>query len=231
MVVIELGTWRCGRIGGASTTNLAWSSASACNSTGHTLGPADGERLSDGRGAEALRFHLRILTTLSNPGGLCRYHNLLHQQDQPNVESQMAQQSIFGPFFATMFLTLIVWVYMYIRRIHFINNAEISPNDLAAPGALARLSPAAISNPSDNLKNLFEMPVLFYALALYLFVTNQVDAAYVYAGWVFAAFRVLHSAVHCTFNLILLRFCLYAVSTVALWFIAIRAAVRYFGVL
>jgi hypothetical protein len=143
----------------------------------------------------------------------------------------MAQQSIFGPFFATMFLTLIVWAYMYVRRIHFINNAKISPNDLAAPGALARLSPAAISNPSDNLKNLFEMPVLFYALTLYLFVTNQVDAACVYAGWVFAAFRALHSGVHCTFNLILLRFCLYAVSTVALWFIAIRAAVRYFGVL
>jgi hypothetical protein len=30
---------------------------------------------------------------------------------------------------------------------------------------LARLSPAAVANPSDNLKNLFELPVLFYALA------------------------------------------------------------------
>jgi len=136
----------------------------------------------------------------------------------------MAQQSIFGPFFATMFLTLVVWVYMYVRRIHFITSNKIRTNDLAVPGALAKLSPAAVSNPSDNLKNLFEMPVLFYALALYLFVTSQVDAAYVYAGWVFAAFRALHSAVHCTFNLVLLRFWLYAVSTVALWFIAIRAA-------
>ena len=96
---------------------------------------------------------------------------------------------------------------------------------------MAKLSPAAVSNPSDNLKNLFEMPVLFYALALYLFVTSQVDAAHVYAGWMFAGFRALHSAVHCTFNLVLLRFWLYAVSTVALWFIAIRAALGYFGVL
>jgi hypothetical protein len=140
----------------------------------------------------------------------------------------MAQQSIFGPFFATMFLTLVVWVYMYVRRTHFITSNKIRPNDLAVPGALAKLSPAAVSNPSDNLKNLFEMPVLFYALALYLFVTSQVDAAYVYAGWVFAAFRALHSAVHCTFNLVLLRFWLYAVSTVALWFIALRAAFVHF---
>ena len=143
----------------------------------------------------------------------------------------MAQQSIFGPFFATMFLTLVVWVYMYVRRTHFITSNKIRPNDLAVPGALAKLSPAAVSNPSDNLKNLLEMPVLFYALALYLFVTSQVDAAYVYAGWVFAAFRALHSAVHCAFNLVLLRFWLYAVSTVALWFIVIRAAFAHLGVL
>jgi hypothetical protein len=69
--------------------------------------------------------------------------------------------------------------------------------------------------------------VLFYALALYLFVTNQVDAAYVYAGWIFVAFRALHSAVQRTFNRIMLRFYLYLISALALWFMAIRAALAY----
>jgi hypothetical protein len=141
----------------------------------------------------------------------------------------MAQTAIFGPFFAAMLLTLLVWVYMYIRRISFITKNNINPNDLAVPGALAQLSPAAVSNPSDNLKNLFEIPVLFYALALYLFVTNQVDAAYVSAAWIFVAFRALHSAVHCTFNLVMLRFYLYLFSTLAVWFIAVRAALFYLG--
>ena len=141
----------------------------------------------------------------------------------------MAQQAIFGPFFAMMILTLVVWGYMYVRRIHFIKTTKLSPNDLAVPGELARLSPAAVSNPSDNLKNLFELPVLFYAFALYLFATGQVDAAYVYAGWIFAGFRALHSAVHCTFNLVMLRFWLYAISAAALWFMMIRAALRHFG--
>ena len=141
----------------------------------------------------------------------------------------MAQTAIFGPFFATMLLTLLVWVYMYIRRISFITKNNINPNDLTVPGALAQRSPAAVSNPSDNLKNLFEIPVLFYALALYLFVTTQVDAAYVSAAWIFVAFRVLHSAVHCTFNLVMLRFYLYLFSTLAVWFIAVRAALFYLG--
>jgi hypothetical protein len=117
---------------------------------------------------------------------------------------------------------------MYIRRISFIISHNISSQDLAVPGALAQISPAAVSNPSDNLKNLFEIPVLFYALALYLFVTKQVDATYLSAAWLFVGFRVLHSAVHCTFNLVILRFYLYLIATVAVWFIAIRAAVSYF---
>ena len=141
----------------------------------------------------------------------------------------MAQQAIFGPFFATIFLTLLVWVYMYIRRISFITRNKINSKELAAPGALAQLSPPGVANPSDNLKNLFEIPVLFYALVLYLFVMNQVDVVYVNAAWVFVVFRALHSAVQCTFNLIMLRFYLYLIATLAVWFMAIRAALTYFG--
>ena len=140
----------------------------------------------------------------------------------------MSQTTIFGPFFATMLLTLLVWMYMYVRRIHFLTRNEISAVDMAVPGALAAISPAAVSNPSDNLKNLFEIPVLFYALALYLFVTHQVDATYVNAAWIFFAFRALHSAVHCTFNLVMLRFYLYLIAALALWFMFARAVLGYF---
>lgn len=136
----------------------------------------------------------------------------------------MPQHAIFGPFFATMILTSIVWIYLYIRRISFITRSQVSPKELAVPGKLAQISPPAVSNPSDNLKNLFEIPVLFYGLVLYLFVTQQVDAVYVSAAWIFVLFRVLHSAVHCTFNLVLLRFYCYLFSTLAVWFMVGRAA-------
>ncbi|MFZ0660158.1 MAG: MAPEG family protein [Candidatus Binataceae bacterium] len=140
----------------------------------------------------------------------------------------MEQTAIFGPVFAMMLLTLVVWVYMYVRRIGFITSGNFSREDMT-PMAFARLSPPAVANPSDNLKNLFEIPVLFYVLVLYLFAVKQVDALYVDAAWIFVTFRVLHSAVHCTFNLIMLRFYLYLIATVAVWFIAFRAGVTYFG--
>jgi hypothetical protein len=141
----------------------------------------------------------------------------------------MHQTAIFGPFFATMLLTFVVWVYMYARRIPFIRSSGLTPGELAIPGRLAEISPAEISNPSDNLKNLFEIPVLFYALALYLYVTQQVDALYVAAAWIFVVFRVLHSAVHCTVNIVMLRFWLYFASTAAVWFMLFRAALAPLG--
>jgi hypothetical protein len=134
---------------------------------------------------------------------------------------------IFAPFFSMILLTLIVWLYMYARRIPFIRANKLRDDQLT-PLEFARLSPPAIANPSDNLKNLFETPTIFYVLALYLHVTQSVDGVYLAAAWVFVAFRVLHSLVHCTFNLILLRFSLYAISTLALWFMAIRAGVQAF---
>jgi len=135
----------------------------------------------------------------------------------------MDQTAIFRPFFAMMLLPLVVWVYMYARRIPFIQQTGLTPGQLT-PAELARLSPPAVSNPSDNLKNLFEIPTVFYALALYLYATSQVDAVYLATAWVFVAFRVLHSAAHCTINVVIVRFWLYCVSTLALWFMAIRGA-------
>ncbi|MBD2255885.1 MAPEG family protein [Nostoc parmelioides] len=141
----------------------------------------------------------------------------------------MRQDAIFSPFFASMFLTFLVWVYMYIRRISFITTRKLKPQDLAVPNTLAQISPPSVFNPSDNLKNLFEIPVLFYALLLYLFITQQVDTVYVNAAWIFVLFRVLHSVVHCTFNLVILRFYLYLLATLAVWFIAFRAAFIHFS--
>ena len=51
----------------------------------------------------------------------------------------VAQTAIFGPVFAMVFLTLLVWVYMYIRRISFITGNKLRQKDLAVPGALAQL--------------------------------------------------------------------------------------------
>ena len=136
----------------------------------------------------------------------------------------MKQAIIFQPFLATMILAMVVWGYMDGRRLPFILASEPNPKQVT-PAEFARLSPPKVSNPSDNLKNQFELPTIFYALVLYVFMTKQVDAAYVGTAWGFFVFRALHSLVHRTFNHIPLRFYLYVISSVGLWFMVLRAAI------
>jgi len=139
----------------------------------------------------------------------------------------MDQTDIVRPFVATMLLTIVVWIYMYARRIPFILRSKFTPQQLT-PSELARLSPPEVANPSDNLKNLFELPTIFYVVALYLYAAQEVDGLYLGAAWIFFGFRVLHSVVHCTFNFVPLRFWLYAISAVTLWFMVLRIAWRVF---
>ena len=84
----------------------------------------------------------------------------------------MNPRAIFAPFLAVMLLTMIVWFYMYSRRIPLIQKSKLRPDQITA-AELARISPPAVANPSDNLKNLFEIPILFYAVVLYLYATGQ----------------------------------------------------------
>jgi len=138
----------------------------------------------------------------------------------------MNQADIFTPMLFMFALTFIVWALLFVRRVPFIKSSNLKPEQ-ATPLELERISPSAVSNPSNNLKNLFEIPVLFYALAFYLFVTAQVDSIYLIASWVFVFFRILHSAVHCTVNIVMLRFLLYVLSTLAIWFMVARAIVTF----
>jgi hypothetical protein len=140
----------------------------------------------------------------------------------------MDHTAIFAPMFAMFALTAIVWCYMYARRIPFIRGANLTPDQLTAL-EFTRLSPPAVANPSDNLKNLFEIPVLFYAFVLYLYATGSVDPVEITGAWVFFALRTAHSAVHCTVNIVMLRFAIYAASTLMLWILIARAAWQQFG--
>ena len=128
-----------------------------------------------------------------------------------------------------MFLTFLVWTYMYIRRLSYLHANKVDPASISTPVAGVREIPAHINLAAFNLSNLFELPILFYALCLYLFVTGGVDTVHIATAWWFVAFRVFHSVVHCTNNNVPLRFTLYMLSSVGLWIMVGRAAANAMG--
>ena len=128
-----------------------------------------------------------------------------------------------------MLLTAVVWIYMYVRRLTYIKTNRIPPQELATPEMAAALLPEQVTRPANNLRNLLELPVLFYALCLYLYVTGSVDGLHVASAWAFVALRVAHSAVHCTANIVVLRFASYFAAALVLWFILARVLLRAAG--
>jgi len=141
----------------------------------------------------------------------------------------MQGTEIFGPFFGMLLLTLVVWVVMYVRRLRFIVGHRIDAQDLTTPEKGAKVIPETIHWPAYNFRNLFELPVVFYALCLYLYVTDNVDDVYLVSAWIFFSLRVIHSAIHCTVNIVKLRFASYMLGALVLWFMVLRAAVAVFA--
>ncbi len=119
-------------------------------------------------------------------------------------------------------LTLVVWVYMFYERIKAIRTSGFEPRSLAD---LENFPPRAV-NSSANFQNLFEIPVIFYACVLALLVTNRVDTTYVICAFGFFAFRIVHSAIHCTYNHVMQRFTVYAIACLFLWVMVLRLAAQ-----
>lgn len=134
----------------------------------------------------------------------------------------MPAEAIFQPFAGMLLLTLLVWLLLYKRRIGYMRANRIHPQKVSTPDTRELLLQGAVSFPAHNFRNLLELPVMFYAACLYVYVTGSVDAAYVYAAWWFFLFRIVHSVIHCTNNRVYWRFYAYAVSSLGLWFMVAR---------
>ena len=136
---------------------------------------------------------------------------------------------ILQPVACMFVLTGLVWAWMYALRLPYILRSRVDLQSVATPETLNAVVPARLNNPSNNLKNLFELPVVFYALCTLLFVTGRVDGFYIGAAWVFVVFRVLHSLVHCTVNRVSWRFAAYFLSSLVLWIMVGRFALAVLG--
>ena len=180
---------------------------------------------------DLVRDRVELLTLPSTSSGTCcnvfrAKARALERRYYINEQRNLAMYGveIFRPFFAMMLLTLVVWVVMYVRRLRYIVAHRIDSQDLTIPEKGAKLIPENVNWPAYNLRNLFELPVLFYALCLYLYVTNGGDRIFVMAAWLFVLLRCAHSLVHCTRNIVKLRFIAYMLGAFVLWGMIARAA-------
>ena len=130
----------------------------------------------------------------------------------------MTQEIIFQPVLALAALTFAVLMFIPLRRFRAAFAGQVAPSDFAL-GENANVPPhVALAN--RNYMNLLEIPLLFYAVCLAMFVTQTVDQLAVNLAWGYVALRVVHSAIHISYNNVIHRLSAFALSNfvlVALW--------------
>lgn len=125
--------------------------------------------------------------------------------------------------------TMIIWIWMYATRLPAMGRAGIDAknmvgstggglrNDLIARGE-ERASWVA-----DNYNHLHEAPTVFYAVSIVLAMIGQGDNLNATIAWAYVALRIAHSLVQIFSNRVIVRFMLFALSTLALIMLVVHA--------
>ena len=108
------------------------------------------------------------------------------------------------PMFYLMCLTVAVFLFstsirlkeIYFNKIAFGEEHRHPPFDKGS-----RL----LKNTQRNLVNLFEFPILFYAVCICIYMTGNVDEYFVTLAYWFFYLRVIHSIYHIFFNQLILN--------------------------
>ena len=111
---------------------------------------------------------------------------------------------IFFPMFYLMLQTVVVLLFSSSIRLK-----EIYLNKNVA-GEEHRHPPfdqgsRVLKNAQRNLANLFEFPILFYAVCICIYMTGNVDEYFITLAYSFFYLRVIHSIYHIFFNQLIIK--------------------------
>ena len=142
----------------------------------------------------------------------------------------MIGMAILKPVVALAAWTMVMWVWLYATRIPAMRAARI---DLANKvGGTVRdldaLLPPQVQWKAHNYNHLHEAPTVFYAVALVLAIVGQGDGVNAALGWAYVGLRVVHSLIQATVNRVMVRFMVFALTSVVLMALVLHAAMAVF---
>lgn len=109
-----------------------------------------------------------------------------------------------------------VWSILLRKRFAHIAANRPTAADFANAEAVGRYF-RPVERPAQNLANLFEMPVLYFALMPLLILTGSASAAQVVLAWIFVALRLVHTVIHIGPNTVRTRARVYIASSIVLF--------------
>ena len=123
--------------------------------------------------------------------------------------------AILLPPTALAFLTGFVWLRLGSDRLGELRARRIHPQQVATSKQMGEHTAELQS--ADHFRNLFEVPVLFYALCGFLAITRLTTLFLLACAWGFVVLRAAHAYIHLTHNKVVRRFQTFVASTIVLY--------------
>src|SRR5215467_14290921 len=115
-------------------------------------------------------------------------------------------------------------VWLYATRIPAVKKHNIVYDPHQPSEEFHAQLPAEVRWKADNYDNLLEQPTIFYAVALTLASLNAGSDLNAGLAWLYVALRIAHSLVQALINKVMIRFVLFALASLVLLVMTIRAA-------
>ena len=142
----------------------------------------------------------------------------------------MIDAEILQPVVVLMAWTMVMWVWMYATRIPAMSKANIRPDDARKTKRLDDALPAEVQWKAHNYNHLHEQPTVFYAVCLLLAMVGWGDGMNALLAWIYVGLRIIHSVVQVTANKVMVRFVLFALSSLILIALIFHAAIWAFDI-
>ena len=132
---------------------------------------------------------------------------------------------ILAPVVTLVAWTLVMMLWMMAVRIPAMRRAGINVKGLVGTrsGSLDGVLDDRVNWKSHNHTHLHEHPTLFYAVALSLALMDFGGGINLWLAWAYVGFRIAHSLVQATVNIVLYRFLLWLLSALCLIGLTVHA--------
>ena len=125
------------------------------------------------------------------------------------------EYGILLPPAALAFLTGFVWLRLGADRLGELRSRRIHPQQVATSKQMGETLQNLQS--ADHFRNLFEVPVLFYAVCGFIAITRQTTLFLLACAWGYVVLRAVHTYIHLTDNKVVRRFQAFVASTIVLY--------------
>jgi hypothetical protein len=137
----------------------------------------------------------------------------------------MTHNPLLGPVVALVAWTLVMMIWMYATRFPAMRRKGISLKGRVGSktGALDGVVEDQVQWKAHNYNHLMEQPTLFYAVALALVAMGDRHEINLFLAWAYVAFRIGHSLVQATINVVAWRFYLFLAASLCLAALTLHA--------